>query len=66
MEDRPVVGALFRELHEITDVIRGHIGAQIDDERAGAGVNDRLLVGHLLDGERRLEEGRRLRGLSLD
>jgi hypothetical protein len=65
VKDRPVVSAVFRELHEVADVIRGEIGPQIDDERPGAGVNDCLLVAHLLQAERRLEKRGWLGGLGL-
>ena len=60
MERRPLVGPLARQLDEVADVVRREIRPQIDDERPGRRVNDRLLVGHLgrrqggLEGRRRL------------
>ena len=47
MKHRPVVGALARQLDEVADVVRREIRPQVDDERPGGRVNDRLLVRHL-------------------
>ena len=47
MEDRAVVLAGPRHLHEVRDMVRREIRPQIDDEDASRRVNDRLLVRHL-------------------
>ena len=55
---RPLVGPLARQLDEVADVVRREIGPQVDDERPGRRVNDRLLVGHLGEGQGVLERRR--------
>ena len=48
MEDRPVVGAVARQLDEVADVIRREVRPQIDDERSRRVVlTTACLRGHL-------------------
>ncbi len=66
MERRPRVRALLGQLHEVADVIRRALGQQLNHDRAGRGLDDSLLVLHLIERQRRGEEpalgGWRLRG----
>ena len=43
VKDRAVVAALGRDLHEVRGLIRRRLGRQVDDERAGGRLDDRLL-----------------------
>ncbi len=55
MERRARIGALGRKLDEVADVVRREIRTEIDHEHPGRRLDDRLLVGHLRRGQRRLE-----------
>ena len=63
VKGRPVVGAVARQLHEVPDMIRREIGAQVDHELPFRRRDHRLLVGHLGGGERVLEGRRGFGGL---
>ena len=59
VERRAVVGALLGQLHQVADVIGRGVGQQLDHDVAEAGRDDRLLVAHLLDRQRRGVDARR-------
>jgi hypothetical protein len=43
MKRRPVVGALLRQLHEVGHLIGRRFLVEVDDERAGRRLDNRLL-----------------------
>jgi hypothetical protein len=56
MERGAVVGPFEGELHEVSDVIRGLLGEEIDHHLTDGGLDHRLLVPHLLESEGSGEE----------
>ena len=59
MEGGAVVGALLGQLHQVADMVGRGVGQQLDHDVAEAGRDHRLLVPHLLDGQRRRVDARR-------